>query len=334
MPGEFELIDWLRRQTQDLPREIIRDIGDDAAILRSEEPLAVSKDLLVEGVHFRREWISPWLLGCKALRVNLSDLAAMSARPLACLLGLGLPKELCGAWFEPFMEGFLQETREYRCPLIGGDLSAAPSILVSVTVLGRVDAPGPIYRDQARAGDRIGLVGPVGRSRRALQLLSKRTFPGLTLVRNRAQLRKLGTDEETDLLHTHFLPEPQLEAGLWLGQRGLARASIDVSDGLAADLGKMAAASGLRAVLEAEALVPRGSGGEPSDLDIMLHGGEDYALLFSADQEILDQLRSEYPPQLPPFRVVGRFEPGQPGVWLDEDSQLRLIEDKGFDHFS
>lgn len=329
--SEARLIDWRTRHPQLLPENVAAGIGDDAAVLRPGGFQALSTDLLIEGVHFRPEWISPWLVGSKAARVNLSDLAAMGARPGGFLLALGLPRERVADWFEPLLEGFLECCRRFQCPLLGGDLSAAPCVTVSVSVVGDLEGTAGVKRSGARAGDRIAVIGPLGESRLGLQLLEQERFPGLGAVRSEAELEALAAPHRARLLRSHFLPHPQLEAGLWLRRQGIASAMIDVSDGLAADLGKLAHASRVRAVLDAESV----TGGRPeSDLDIMLDGGEDYALLFTLDETDRHRLDNGYPESLPPCRELGRLEAGEPGVWLSQGGRRRRLDAEGYDHFS
>ncbi len=329
--SEARLLDWLARHPQHLPENVSVGIGDDAAVLRPPGWQALSTDLLIEGVHFRPEWISPWLLGSKAARVNLSDLAAMGARPSGLLLGLGLPRERAAGWFEPLLEGLLECCRRFQCPLLGGDLSSAPCLTLSVTVLGDLEGAAGVSRTGGRAGDRIAVIGPLGESRRGLELLQHERFPALAAVDSEAALEALAEPARARLLRSHFLPHPQHEAGLWVRRQGIASAMIDVSDGLAADLGKLARASRVRAVLDAGALT---GGGPESDLDIMLNGGEDYALLFTLNEEDRHRLGTGYPDELPPCREVGRLETGQPGVWLSQGGRRRLLDAEGYDHFS
>lgn len=335
MSREFELLNRLRSRLQVERPEIVRGIGDDAAVVSLDGPLAISKDLLIEGCHFEREWISPWLLGCKALRVNLSDLAAMAAQPLACLLGLGLPQPATVEFFEPFADGFISQCSAFNCPLIGGDLAASSRIIVSVTVLGRPLNGKGRGRAGGKAGDRVAVVGPLGESGLGLELLRSRTFPGLKQVAGREALQRLAAPPERQWLRAHFLPEPQLEAAAWLETRCLARSMMDLSDGLAPDLLKLSRAAGLKAVLEAETLRAEPVWGEdPTRLDIMLFGGEDYSLLFTVGREDEARLRAEYPEDLPPCRIVGSLEAGDPGLWLRDGSDLKPVPEGGFEHFS
>ena len=140
---ESELIRWIRNQKQDESPFVLKGVGDDCAVLDStrQSRLVVSTDVLVEGVHFRRRWMHPYFLGRKALLVNLSDLAAMGALPAACLLTLTLPPGLTGDFFRSFMDGFLEEVRRWKAPLVGGDLSRGSSVHVGVTIWGHLERP-------------------------------------------------------------------------------------------------------------------------------------------------------------------------------------------------
>jgi len=141
-PTEFDLIQFIRDQDRVEDKAIVRSIGDDCAVWRSHPSVQylVSTDLLVEEVHFRRQWISPRFLGRKAFLVNLSDLAAMGARPFCCLLSLSLPACLTGSFFEEVIAGFRRECKQNKTTLVGGDLSSGREIQISVTIIGTVES--------------------------------------------------------------------------------------------------------------------------------------------------------------------------------------------------
>ncbi len=273
--GEFGLIGAIRRRAR-FDRRVWRlGIGDDAAVLRAHprEELVFATDALVEDVHFRWSTTDARSLGDKSLAVNLSDLGAMGARPLGCLLTLGLPEDVEPARLDGFVSGLLHRARTSHCPLVGGDTVRAPLWLLGVSVVGAVASGRALRRDAARAGDRILVTGEFGGAAAGLALLSG---PGASSpIERRLVLRQLR-------------PRPPYRAGETLARARLARAAIDISDGLGQDLGHVARASGVSAWVEVERVpLARGLvrvaarlGLDPTAL--ALSGGEDYELLFAA----------------------------------------------------
>jgi thiamine-monophosphate kinase len=273
--GELGLIEAIRRRAR-VDRRVWRvAIGDDAAVLkvRAGEELVWTTDALVEGVHFRRRPGTLRALGEKSLAVNLSDVGAMGARPLGSLLTLGLPEDADVTELDAFLGGFLALARRSGCPLVGGDTVRAPQWLVSVAVVGAVARGRALLRSGARAGDRIFVTGALGGAAAGLALLEG---PGATTASERALARR------------QLAPRPPFRAGERLARARLAHAAIDLSDGLARDLGHVARASGVAARVDVERLpLARGLataaarlGEDP--LSFALSGGEDYELLFTA----------------------------------------------------
>ena len=296
-------------------------------IPRSSPRLVVSTDVLVEGVHFRRRWMHPYFLGRKALLVNLSDLAAMGAIPTACLLTLTLPPDLTGGFFRSFMEGFLEEVRRWKAPLVGGDLSGGSSVHVGVTVWGHLETGEPVYRSTAAEGDAVVLVGDVGLSAAGLNLLKREDPTELAAIRTEEDLAAwTGDSLRWRCLKAHFLPMPQIRTGDWLRRNGFASAMIDVSDGLRIDLQRLCGESGLR--FEAGSRIPLEPGltGHVSK-EAALTGGEDYALLAAVPGHRLGRLRTEYPAHLPEWRQIGSL------LQLDADGGAEGDSSNGFDHF-
>ncbi len=273
--GEFDLI---QRYFKRPVRRAALGIGDDCALLQPEpgRQIAVSTDMLVQGRHFFAE-TDPFRLGHKALAVNLSDLAACGAQPLAFTLALALPQADAG-WLEPFARGLLALADEHACELVGGDTTRGP-LNICITVFGTVPVVDgkslALLRSGARAGDDIYVSGTLGDARLALGDLRGewRLPPGLAA--------RAGTSLET--------PTPRIALGLAL--RGIASAAIDVSDGLLGDLGHVLAASTVGATIDvalARCLIA--SGGPELDaalppdavLACVLAGGDDYELAFTA----------------------------------------------------
>ena len=242
-------------------------IGDDAAVLAAPDSRVVaSVDLLVENVHFRRDWSAATETGGKAAAQNLSDIAAMGAQPTALLVGLAAPGDLPVAWAEDLATGLAQECARAGATVAGGDISAAPLIMVAVTALGDLGGRPPVTRAGARPGDLVAVAGLLGHSAAGLALL------------------QAGRAGPVGLLAEHRWPHPDYAAGPEAAALG-ATAMIDVSDGLVQDLGHVAGQSGVRIDLESARLpgddalrAAADALGEQDPLDWILTGGEDHAL--------------------------------------------------------
>lgn len=315
--GEFELI---RRYFAAAPcaqaaEGVALGIGDDCALLQlaPDQQLAVSTDSLVAGVHFPQP-CDPFLLGQRALAVSVSDLAAMGAEPLGFTLALTL-SEVSESWLDGFARGLAQMARDCAIALVGGDTTRGP-LSLTLTVFGRLPRGQALTRGGARPGDLLCVGGSLGDGAGALPLvLGEQAAAG----------------EASDyLLQRYWAPQPQLALGQWL--RGRATAALDVSDGLLADCGHIAAASGLALQIERDAvpLSPalRGSAAARA-IDCALAGGDDYRLAFTLPPEHLAALRAQWPEAA----VIGRALAGQ-GVHL-LDPQGHPIEPPraGYQHF-
>jgi thiamine-monophosphate kinase len=337
--SEFDLIKKIRASAKRVPPSLLRCIGDDCAVFDPSfaESLAVSTDLLIEDVHFRRDWINSYFLGRKSLLVNLSDLAAMGTRPYACLLSLGLPGSLVGEYFESFITGFLEECDHFEIPLIGGDLSRSNNVVVSVTVVGYVDSGVPVYRSGAKEDDLIVLVGNVGLSGLGLRLIQERSATQLKRIADLEALERWadGADRYRWLL-AHFLPEIHLATAMWLQGQRLANSMIDVSDGLGCDLLHILEESGCSGEIRVSD-IPLPPGVEQitgASRELVLDGGEDYALLFTCSQEQFECLERSYPASYPSYSVIGRIFAGEAELHLVSESGSEVYHRKGFDHFS
>ena len=321
--GEFELIRRHFQRAAGSPA-VALGIGDDCALLTPSpgHQLAVSSDMLVEGRHFFPD-VDPRALGHKALAVNLSDLAAMGARPLGFTLALALP-HADSAWLQAFSEGLLALADAHACPLVGGDTTGGP-LNLCITVFGEV-APGrALRRDAARAGDDLWLSGRTGEARLALERL--RGTPWARAVQEDATLCRQRLER----------PTPRVALGMALaGLEGLAHAAIDLSDGLAGDLGHILAASGVGADIDFAALpvapalraLP-----EAERLECLLRGGDDYELLFTAPTRAREAIvQAGVASDTPVHRIGGvTAEAGLRLRWPDGRSQA--LDARGYDHF-
>jgi len=264
--GESALIRRIARRAGHPPNKSwALGIGDDAAILRtrSGDELVLSTDAQVEGVHFRFGRETPRTIGRRALAVNLSDLAAMGAEPVGTLLSLCAPPTLALSVFDGLIAGFVDEARRHACPLVGGNLSSAQFSSLTVTVVGRCVRGGALRRKGVREGDLVYVTGTLGA----------------------AALARLRSDRDGTPLRR--VPQPRLDAGRALARLAGIHGCIDLSDGLASDLGQLLEATSLGAEIDAAGLpVPRGFRRACRELgldaeQVLTGGGEDYELLFA-----------------------------------------------------
>ncbi|MEN9705606.1 MAG: hypothetical protein RLZZ393_1485 [Pseudomonadota bacterium] len=328
--GEFQLIDrWFRpldRTGVDRRADVVLGVGDDAALLDVPpgQHLVAALDTLVAGTHFL-PGCDPASIGHRALAVNLSDLAAMGATPAWALLGLTLPQA-----DEAFVAGFARGLGElaagFGVALVGGDTTAGP-LSATVQVLGFVPRGEALRRAGAAPGDLLFVSGTPGDA--AAGLLLERGEEGGVAV-------PVGLEKAAHRLRERFLfPEPRVALGIAL--RGLASACIDVSDGLAGDAGKLAAASGCGLRIEIADL-PLSAAllslvGEVRSRELALAGGDDYELCFTVPAARLAELAGALADVDCPVRCIGVLEP-EPGVRLVADGRVVDGAPAGFDHFS
>lgn len=313
--AEFALIDRLARRVPTDGPGVVLSIGDDAALLDDlgGEHLVAATDTLNIGVHFL-DGACPRSLGHKSLAVNLSDLAAMGARPRWALLNLSLPEADTG-WLDAFADGFGALARAHGVCLVGGD-TCRGSMSIGVTVLGTVPPGQALRRDGARAGDCIFVSGTLGDAALALRE------------------RLAGRAVSEALARSLDFPDPELALGA--GLRSLASACIDLSDGLLADLGHVAGQSGLGARVELARLPA-----SPSLLAIPDHerfglqvaGGEDYGLCFCAGPERQEEIRSLAASLGVAVTMIGTLQAGEGVRCLRPDGSERSYGPAGWEHF-
>ncbi len=304
-----------------------KGIGDDAAVIHpkgADEYYIVTTDMLVENIDFHRRSIAPACLGYKSLAVNLSDLAAMGARPRFFTVSLAIPLEISRAWILRFFGGLHELGRSKGVFLIGGDLSRSDGgISISVTALGESVNRKVVYRSGGRAGDLLYVTGTLGKSAAGLKLLEK----GNQHLRSRAG--KLA-------LLAHQKPEPRCEAGMWLAQSGLVHCMMDLSDGLSMDLPRICAASRVGAEIDVSKLpvFAECSAWGCDPVSLALHGGEDFELLFAVPALKADMLEQSYPRRFPKITRIGRLT-RVPGVVkiLEAGKDPIPLDQKGYNHF-
>jgi len=316
--SEFDIIHrYFSGPSWPLSQDVVLGAGDDCAILNvpGGKELMVSTDTLVEGVHFPMNW-DAGLIASRALRVNLSDLAAMGADPLACTLALtlGSAEEI---WLQQFSDAFRSLSVEFEIPLVGGNLAKGP-LSITIQVMGTVAAGKGLRRSRAECGDEIYVTGLLGEGAGGLKVIQDQR----------------SESEFADLLMAYCHPHPRLIAGQKL--LGLASAAIDVSDGLMADLGHLVRASGVGAQLNFDE-VPISENliklvGTEQAREMALTGGDDYELCFTAPAELRSQILST------DFGVmvtrIGKVTAAGAGVTLlDGNGQAIDLAATGYLHF-
>jgi thiamine-monophosphate kinase len=321
-PGEFEIISrYFSRANR--RSDVVLGIGDDAALLQvpADRRLVAAMDTIVEGVHFP-VGTAAHCIGHRALAVNLSDLAAMGAEPAWALISLSLP-ESSPDWLEGFSGGFHDIARRYNVALVGGDTVRGP-LVITVQVLGFIEADHALTRSGARPGDLVYVSGIPGEA-----------AAGLAVIQ-----RELAGGDAGELLQRCFnFPEPRVALGRVL--RTLASAAMDVSDGLLGDLGKLCEASGCSAQLEIDRLPVSSSMCALFDAAAVerfaLSGGDDYELLFTVAAERVPEFEALCRDVQPACTCIGRITqraPGQPVVQCLRDGRAVTVAEAGYDHFS
>lgn len=300
--GEFDYIDWLRKRTP--PAAHVRvGPGDDAAVLDlpAEAPLVVTTDMLLEGSCFRLAEAGPRLVGRKAIAVNLSDIAAMAARPIAAVVAGGLPRDGGRGLAEELYFGMREIADAFACPIVGGDTNSWDGPLVlSVTLLGLATQRGVVRRNGAQPGDWLFVTGSLGGS----------------------------------ILGKHLTFTPRVHEALQLHALADLHAMIDLSDGLAADVHHLCEESHCGAVLRAEAIPVSDDARRMADvlpaLEHALGDGEDFELAFTVAPEVGKQLLATQP--VPGIRLSHIGEMVAEGLWLEEAGHRRPLEPKGYVH--
>lgn len=320
--GEFGLIERIRRALP-VGRGVRIGIGDDAAWVDNPAGSSlVTADLLIEGVHFDLKWISLFDLGFKSLAVNLSDISAMGGVPAYAIISLGIPARLDSRKIDDFYRGVRELAQPNRVAVVGGDISVAQTLIISVCVIGRAPRR-PIRRDGAAAGDDIYVTGTLGDSALGLKLLQR----GRGLGKKQAVAK---------LVARHRRPTPRVAAGALIAKENLATAMIDVSDGLLQDLGHICRASGTGAVILHEQLPLSAAYRARAGKDGIRHalsGGEDYELLFCARRRNRARIEKLSRKIHLPISRIGACVAGRVVTIVGSSGKNILLEALGHDHF-
>jgi thiamine-monophosphate kinase len=305
--GEFGLIARLTEGRRPSPTTVIGP-GDDAAVLAASDGRVVAcTDVLVAGVHFRLDWSSPVQIGRKAAAANLADIAAMGAVPTGLLVGLACPADSPVDVLNGITDGLWEEARSVGAGVVGGDVVSSPTLVLSVTALGSLEGREPVTRAGARPGDTVALAGRVGWAAAGWAVLAR------------------GFRSPVAVVAAHRVPEPPYAAGPQAAEAG-ATSMIDVSDGLLADLGHVARASGVRidvrtaALAVPDRLVDVGAALGVDPMHWLLTGGEDHALAAT------------FPDDVPGgWTAIGTVTEGEPEVLVD--GRAYDGDPGGWDHF-
>lgn len=323
--NEQDLIASFAKRHRSQDPKVLCGIGDDAAVLKFQGKLLATSDALQEKIHFDWNYTSPYLLGRKSLSVNLSDIAAMGGKPLWALVTLAIPQSEKLSRIEEFQKGLQQIAKEHGVQVVGGDTDhSVTGWKISITLLG--EAAKPVYRHTARAGDDLWLSGFLGYSALGLECLRKK--------------RLSMKEKQTPFIKTHLNPPARVAEGFALSKSNSVHAMIDVSDGLILDLERMCKASKKGAEIQLQDL-PRAKifldlcktlKKNPDTL--MLSGGEDYELLFTASPQKRSKIQSLFAKLKTPVHRIGKITAHAQKIQiLDAENKPIPLSKKGYSHF-
>jgi thiamine-monophosphate kinase len=324
--GEFGFIERIKSGCLIRDRGVIKGIGDDCCLFKTSQDLAtlLTTDMLVENVHFLLSAISPYELGRKSLAVNISDIAAMGGNPKEAVISIAIPDTVEVVFLDTLYDGMKSMAKEFGVNILGGDTTWSPEhLVINIALIGEVPQDEILYRLGAREGDVIFLTGPVGSSAAGLDIiLTGRSFK-----------------EQNELLKAHHNPLPHVREGRTIASAKIANSLIDVSDGVAADLGHICAESGLGAIIEEESIPTTPTfrayceqfKQDPTHLS--LHVGEDYVLLGTASRDAADRLERVLKSKSFEFYLIGNMV-SEPGLKIRyRDGSTEAIGARGWDHF-
>jgi thiamine-monophosphate kinase len=321
---ERELVLLVRQRLSCAPPWLVVGIGDDAAVVEPERNRldVITVDAVVDGVHFDRTFTPPDAIGHRALAVNLSDLAAMGAAPRFAVLSMALPADLPRTDFERIVDGLAQLSSIHRLSIVGGNLTRTPGPLtIDVTAVGTVKRRSVLTRSGARAGDVVFVTGTIGAAAAGLDML-----------------RESASTASSDCIDRYLRPSPRVRAGLLMGRNRAASSCVDLSDGLADGVARIAEASGVGMTLDSTALPiePAArtwweSRGEPAQ-ERAVRGGDDYELLFTVRPRLLRRLQAVARHGGVALTRIGVCTPGPALVLKAADGAESPIP-SGFTHF-
>jgi thiamine-monophosphate kinase len=325
--SERRLIEKIRQVNQGTVEGLITSIGDDCCEVTANGSWLISTDTLVDSVHFDRSFHPPHLLGRKSIAVNLSDIAAMGARPRFVQLSLCLPENMEWEWISSYLDGVFEILQEYDTILVGGDTVKGRELVISVTVFGEPIGNGAIYRNGAREGDTVWVSGPLGSAGGGLELLvHAKKCPG-----------KLDLSPFQILLDGHLDPAPCIDLGMALARSGQLTAMQDISDGLATDLAHICMASGVSVNIQADKLPYLSELETVAAMlglkleDLMLRSGEDFQLVFTVGKGREGEFTSFMAKYDWELTKIGTVHSGK-GVFLRKKTGIKEISFQGYEH--
>lgn len=342
MNSEFELIEKIKKKVSNINKtnsSFRIGIGDDCAVLPkdSKRDLVITTDLLIEDIDFRLQWSKPEHIGHKALAVSLSDIAAMGAKPVWAMLSIGIPEKIWKTDFvEKFYKGWFGLAKKYDVELIGGDISKTPDVVVIDSIAAGETAKGKaVLRSGAKPNDLIYVTGNLGGAAFALQMLENE--------------EKHQDSQFQKLLLRQLASNPQTEIGRIIGEKNLATAMIDLSDGLSSDLAHLCRASDVGATIYSDkipideninkfsAQKQKNSKSDSlkiefsEELNLALNGGEDFELLFTINPKKKFELENELKNYN--FSYIGQATSNAEMIGLIVDNKSQILLPKGFRHF-
>jgi len=318
--GEFGLIDLLAKMAAGRDERLIIGIGDDAAAWQGDASIQLATvDSFIQDVHYPSGMASWQETGWKSLAVNLSDIAAMGGLPRYALVSLALPPETELDDVTALYTGMLELAKKYGVTIVGGDISSAPLVVISITVLGSSPQKKILTRSSAKPGELIAVTGYLGAAAAGLEMLTKKL--------------KLDPPATTRFKQAFFKPTPRITEGQLLLEQGV-KTAIDISDGLLADLGQIGKASKVGAKIEAdrvpvEPLVKAAL--DDKAMELALAGGEDYELLFTAGAEIMEKVKQA---AACPVTVIGKITAGRGVTVVDGKGKPLKMSKAGWEHFN
>lgn len=327
--GEFGFIKRFAHKFDGFIKGDEMGIGDDCAVipLNESENYVITTDLLIEDIHFLKDKISPEELGHKSLAVNLSDIAAMGAKPRFSFLSIGIPSHISVEYLDAFMNGYHALSAKHQVPLMGGDTTkSTDKLVINVAVVGQCKKAEIHLRSMAKEGDLICVTGSLGDS-----------AGGLNILLNNLELNT----KNKFLVQKHHAPEPRIDEGRWLAKQKSVHAMMDISDGISSDLMHILNASGKSALIHTEKLpiseIMRtvASKNNWNSMELASLGGEDYELLFTIEAKDFDRLKKEYKAHFSTeIYDIGLIIEGRAGItWLQNGKNVVINKD-GFDHFT
>ncbi len=347
---ERDLIELIRNLACNEGEGLVQGIGDDCAVVAKDRQNVwlLTMDTLIESVHFDCSWHPPYLLGRKAVSVNVSDIAAMGGQPVFALLSLGLPTDFAPEWATELSRGINDACRQYGCLLIGGDTVCSPEkVSLTLTLIGEAERDHVLYRYGACPGDTVWVSGSLGYAAAGLDCFRSGKIVGENAAMN-AGTPTGYPSELAPCIKAHLDPEARVDLARSLARTGCVHAMMDVSDGLATDLSHLCQQSRVGARIEAAKLPGRVGLAHAASLldkkrkdgmivDWMIAGGEDYELLFTADPKDNDAILAAAAGLGIQVSPVGSIRAGQ-GVTLQQETargcEEQYVSFQGFDHFA